>query len=197
MAYSADSFVADEQPTTAKWNKLWSNDASFNDGTGIGTSVITNSQLAAGVLVQGVGTSSTAASTGTTIIPYDDTIPQNTEGDQYMSLAITPKSVTNTLIIYFTGMFAVSTGSNNMVISLFQDTTANGLATGVFNMPTASQPSTVKMDHTMSAGTTSATTFKVRAGGNSAGTTTNNGITGSRFFGTTTKTVMTILEFKS
>lgn len=35
MAYSADSFVADEQPTTAKWNKLWSNDAAFNDSSGI------------------------------------------------------------------------------------------------------------------------------------------------------------------
>lgn len=35
MAYSADTFVADEQPTTAKWNKLWSNDASFNDGSGL------------------------------------------------------------------------------------------------------------------------------------------------------------------
>lgn len=35
MAYSADSFVADEQPTTAKWNKLWNNDASFNDGSGL------------------------------------------------------------------------------------------------------------------------------------------------------------------
>lgn len=40
MAYSADTFVADEQPTTAKWNKLWSNDASFNDGTGIGDDAI-------------------------------------------------------------------------------------------------------------------------------------------------------------
>lgn len=40
MAYSADTFVADEQPTTAKWNKLWSNDASFNDGTGIGDDTI-------------------------------------------------------------------------------------------------------------------------------------------------------------
>lgn len=40
MAYSADTFVADEQPTTAKWNKLWSNDASFNDGTGIGDNTI-------------------------------------------------------------------------------------------------------------------------------------------------------------
>lgn len=40
MSYSADTFVADEQPTTAKWNKLWSNDASFNDGTGIGDDAI-------------------------------------------------------------------------------------------------------------------------------------------------------------
>lgn len=40
MAYSADTFVADEQPTTAKWNKLWSNDASFNDGTGIADNAI-------------------------------------------------------------------------------------------------------------------------------------------------------------
>lgn len=35
MAYSADSFVADEQPTTTKWNKLWSNDAALRDGSGV------------------------------------------------------------------------------------------------------------------------------------------------------------------
>lgn len=45
MAYSADSFVADEQPTTAKWNKLWSNDAAFNDGTGIANNAITASHI--------------------------------------------------------------------------------------------------------------------------------------------------------
>lgn len=52
MAYSADSFVADEQPTTAKWNKLWSNDASFNDGTGIGTDAVQPASIAAGVIRQ-------------------------------------------------------------------------------------------------------------------------------------------------
>lgn len=35
MGYSADTFVADEVPTTSKMNKLWSNDASFNDGSGL------------------------------------------------------------------------------------------------------------------------------------------------------------------
>jgi len=45
MSYSADTFVAGEQPTTAKWNKLWANDASFNDGTGIAAGAITPSKL--------------------------------------------------------------------------------------------------------------------------------------------------------
>ena len=45
MAYSADTFVADEQPTTAKWNKLWANDAAFNDGTGIANNAITANHI--------------------------------------------------------------------------------------------------------------------------------------------------------
>lgn len=56
MAYSADSFVADEQPTTAKWNKLWSNDASFNDGTGIANNAIAAPSLATNAILLGVGT---------------------------------------------------------------------------------------------------------------------------------------------
>ncbi len=50
MSYSADTFVADEQPTTAKWNKLWSNDASFNDGTGIADNAILNRHVTEGVI---------------------------------------------------------------------------------------------------------------------------------------------------
>jgi hypothetical protein len=35
MTYTAQTFTAGEQPTTTKWNLLWSNDAAMNDGTGI------------------------------------------------------------------------------------------------------------------------------------------------------------------
>lgn len=45
MAYSADTFSALEQPTLAKWNKLWANDASFNDGTGIGAAAVVSESL--------------------------------------------------------------------------------------------------------------------------------------------------------
>lgn len=52
MAYSADTFVADEVPTTAKWNKLWSNDASMHDGTGIDDDVILERHINTGVLIE-------------------------------------------------------------------------------------------------------------------------------------------------
>lgn len=44
MAYASWSVVFGEQPSAAKWNILGTNDASFNDGTGIGA-VLTNSNL--------------------------------------------------------------------------------------------------------------------------------------------------------
>lgn len=53
MAYSADSFVFGEQPSAAKWNKLWSNDASFNDGTGIGTNAIAAASLKTNAITLG------------------------------------------------------------------------------------------------------------------------------------------------
>ena len=45
MAYQSWSVVFSEQPSTAKWNILGTNDASFNDGTGIGTGAILPSSL--------------------------------------------------------------------------------------------------------------------------------------------------------
>lgn len=45
MAYNSWSVVFGEQPSAAKWNILGANDASFNDGTGIGTAVINSTSL--------------------------------------------------------------------------------------------------------------------------------------------------------
>lgn len=45
MAYSSWSVVFGEQPSAAKWNILGTNDASFNDGTGIANAAITSEHL--------------------------------------------------------------------------------------------------------------------------------------------------------
>lgn len=49
MSYTAWSVVFGEQPSAAKWNILGTNDASFNDGTGIGNAAIKPVHLATGL----------------------------------------------------------------------------------------------------------------------------------------------------
>lgn len=119
---------------------------------------------------------------GTTTIPIDDTIPQNTEGNQFMSQAITPTSAANVLAITHEGLYS-NTADVALVIAIFQDATAGALkATSVFCIG-ADQVANVKLSHVMRAATTSATTFKVRAGGSGAGTTRFNGRVGAQLFG--------------
>lgn len=48
--YTAITFVANEQPTTAKWNLIGSNDASFNNGNGFEDGIIVNRHVAAGAV---------------------------------------------------------------------------------------------------------------------------------------------------
>lgn len=135
-------------------------------------------------MLQMVSTVTGAVATGTTLIPADDTIPQNTEGDQYMSLAITPQSSTSKLIIDVTVNGAASGAAPNAIFAaLFQDTTANALAVAWTTSYQAGTAIQVKFSYTMTSGTTSATTFKVRVGAQNAGTFTFNGVGGARFMG--------------
>lgn len=48
--YTAIEFVAGEQPTTAKWNLIGSNDASFNNGNGFEDNIILDRHIMTGNL---------------------------------------------------------------------------------------------------------------------------------------------------
>lgn len=151
-----------------------------------------------GGVVQVVNYQTGASTTGTTEIPADDTIPQNTEGDEYMTLAITPTSATNKLKIDVVMKGAHST---NMlwIVALFQDTTANALAAVTGGIPGGGiTDGCTAFSHWMTAGTTSSTTFKVRAGGYAdGGTFTFNGSwAGTRLFGGVCASSITITEIK-
>lgn len=145
-----------------------------------------------GVVVQEVSTIVTAYATGSTAIPLDNTIPQNTEGDQYMSLAITPKSATSTLDIEVVFNAGITT-SNTLIVALFQDATANALAVSSTTLIT-SATGCIVVRHRMTSGTTSATTFKVRAGMNSASAVYFNGASAAQLFGGASASSITIRE---
>jgi len=147
------------------------------------------------VLGQFVSTENGTMATGTTTVPMDNTIPQNTEGTEFFSLAITPKSATSKLKIEVVFYCANSVAANNIIAALFQDSTANSLASSVVTAPGANYICNIKFTHIMTSGTTSATTFKVRAGGNAAGTTTFNGSAGASYMGGTFASSISITEF--
>lgn len=148
----------------------------------------------AGSVVQEVYTQTGAVASGTTQIPYDNTIPQNTEGDEYMTLAITPTNSSNTLRIEALINFSNSTGSASCCAALFQDSTANALNAVAGASSGGAIPSQMKIVHEMTAGTTSATTFKVRAGPNAAQTFTFNGSSGAGIFNGVYMSSITITE---
>ena len=123
-----------------------------------------------------------AVATGTTLLPLDDTIPQNTEGDQYLTVSITPKSATSTLVIDVQFNYAHST-NDSIQVALFKDSTADALVAAVNWIGLADVMGQVKLQHKMTSGGTSAITFKVRAGPNSGGTLTFNGTSAARRLG--------------
>jgi len=121
-------------------------------------------------------------STGTTTIPVDDTIPQNTEGDEYITLSITPTNANNILFIEAIMYLSNGAAANSMCVALFQDSTADALAASMRSIG-QSLLDEITLRHRMTAGTTSATTFKIRAGGSAAGTTRVNGVSGGLYGG--------------
>lgn len=134
-----------------------------------------------------------AVATGTTLIPLDDTVPQNTEGDQYMSLAFTPVSATSLLEIDVV-LHASFDVASNLIVALFQSGNASALAASLNTGPNGI-PTFAAYKYVMTSGTTSAITFTVRAGGNSAGTMTFNGIGGARLLGGVQPSRITIKEY--
>lgn len=149
-----------------------------------------------GKVVQVVNTSTGALATGTTVQVFDDTIPQNTEGNELMTLAITPTSSSNYLIIEAQINGAVS-ADVKVIMSLFQDTTANALSVAHNVLRTTNYGTEVYLSHYMQAGTTSATTFKIRGGGSGAGTFSFNGAFGNRYFGGVHNSFITITEISA
>ena len=138
----------------------------------------------------------------TSSIPLDASVPANTEGyapvdgsANPLVATITPTNTSNKLFI--TTEIPVYLGSiATSVVALFQDATVDAIATSYFGAPAAPGVGILKLSHVMSAGTTSATTFKVRVGV-SAGTLYLNGNTSIQLFGGTLKCTLTVMEIKS
>lgn len=195
----ADStlLLLNNRATLALTDKLYVVDAAAGTPADWNATLTALKTLLGGQVVQVVNTQTGAVATGTTTIPMDDTIPQNAEGDEYMTLAITPTNAAHKLQIDVVINIANGTNARYQIAALFQDTTADALAAVSHFSATGGEIVNLKFTHYITAGTTSATTFKVRAGGHAAGTTTFNGHTAARKFGGVYASSITITEIRA
>lgn len=157
---------------------------------------ITYTMVADGFAIQQTSSEYSAVATGTTATPFDDTIPQITEGNEFMTVTITPKSATSKLVIEVDAMLSNS-AVQRLTAALFQDSTANAIYATGFTANSIDAPDTLFFRHTRVAGTTSPITFRLRVGKEASGTITFGGYNTGRLYSTTPKCSMTVTEIKA
>ena len=140
-------------------------------------------------VVQFAETHSSTPNASTTVMPIDDSVPQqSTEGSQFLSLAFTPVNASNNLLIHISG-WGVTAGGYAMSIALYVDSTENALA--AWSPGLGSNNFSFCCTYFENAASTSARTYKAFHGPSSAGTTT---ISDNRL-GTAEYYIMTITEY--
>lgn len=144
----------------------------YVDGTQLGTSGV----------YQVVPAVNGAVGTGGTTIPFDDSPPLNTEGLEVLSATITPSSAAHKLVFNVTLFASSDTNPDNITGALFQDAVASAISAGTVIYTGATRTISFAFNHSMTAGTTSATTFRVRIGC-ATGNITFNGAGGTRRMG--------------
>ena len=132
---------------------------------------------------------------GTGTFATDDSIPQISEGNQVLTIAITPTSATSKLKIDIVVNIVSSASNSALVVALFQDSTANALACQMMYATSGSDYNiALPLSHTMTSGTTSETTFYVRVGGPSGTTYLNKKVSAS-VYNDTLCSSLSIMEY--
>ena len=133
-----------------------------------------------------------------TIIPYDNTIPEITEGLEVVAVTITPNNATNILVIEARTDGVLTATPNVAVGAIFQGGVTNALTAG--RSQTADEANIggqINLSHTMTAGATTPLTFSLRAGPNATGEfRMNAGNDGTQRMGGTSNTYIRVIEYE-
>jgi hypothetical protein len=146
-----------------------------------------------GTIAQTVRDTDATYVTSGTSMPVDNSIPQITEGDEVLSVAITPVNASSTLEI--TAMLNIGASTTmNVGIALFVDATAAALHATSQRVEGAVSMSSVPLRHTVSAASTTARTYRIRIGPDAGGNAHLNGDGGGRQFGGVAVSSLTVKE---
>lgn len=162
---------------------------------GLGSGAWGDVGLVAGSVIGSSSTLATSVITGSTVMPFDNTIPQNTEGVECITGSITPSSEFSVIDVDVSLISSLSV-TGHVSVALFQGGVTGAVAASSSVIGFANSVCTIPLSFEMVAGTTSALSFSVRAGGSTAGTITINGSGGTGLFGGVATSVLRIKEIK-
>lgn len=173
--------------TLALLTQLFKNDlsGSFDDADRIlaraNLGALAASLIGSGHVIQSVEGTYAANAALTAQIPYDDTVPQVTEGTQIISVSLTPKFSNSKLRCRFTGQASYS-GVDNVTAALFTGASANAFAAQSL-VDDSGRTLSFAFERTISPATTSAVTVSARVGPAAAISVYFNGATAGRRLG--------------
>jgi hypothetical protein len=199
--------VADNEVTTAKILDANVTDAKLASGidaskitTGtlpiarIADGAVTGAKLADGTVVKVLQTSYATRSTHTAVIPIDDTIPLVTEGDQILSLAITPQAATNKVLVR--ALIPVAYNNYGGIMAVFRGSTCIGASIVALNGSIATiAPHTVEVLDAPASG--SAVTYSVRVGATASPFQIYINGQATRYVGGASAATLTLTEIKA
>ena len=129
-------------------------------------------------------------SSGTVMPSVDDTIPQKTEGHEYLAVSITPSNAASLLRVTVLAWLTISS-SSSLIGAIFRDDGADAVAAGVSG---AGGYTPFYITYQVVAGSTAPTTFKFRAGASGSGTLYLNGNSAGRRLGGIQTSIMEVKE---
>lgn len=124
----------------------------------------------------------TSVASGTTVLPSDDTVPQDTEGEAALTITLNPTSAANVGLIN-THVNASGSTASTITAALFTNSSASALAATANIVESAGRMFQLGIRYMRILGRTTPVILTVRVGLSVAGTVTLNGVAAARLYG--------------
>jgi hypothetical protein len=149
-------------------------------------SSVSTAAISSGKVLQVTRSTTTSVITCGTAIPWDDTIPQSSEGNEVLTIAITPISATSIIYLKFDASGSANGAvTNSATIAFFKDSDTNAIyATQVPFWTASGYGAKFNGSYSELSSSTTLRTYKVRIGINNANSIFINGnASGGRQYG--------------